>query len=319
MAEKITFKMVAKEYASGKRWADKYRGAFWNRLEIHVPFMDTDIKKIKEKTVFEIMKKPEGNGIFWNEKNATAVEVLRSVLSVMDYALAFDYLKMKDFSVGSVKTMVDKGLSPRTESENYQALDYKRLPAIAKRLRDMARSGDEGAAFVLFLMLTAVRYSEAAGAKRIEFYDGFWKIPRERMKGRQDRKKPHTVPIPEHAYAATIKNIPGEDMALFPGMYPNKAKRILRAVCREIICQEDLSLADLCDSVVPHGLRSSFATWAAQEQRHISAEAVEEALSHTLNNAVRARYTRNAEDPKGPVFLEIRKELMQAWMEFLFF
>ncbi len=59
---------------------------------------------------------------------------------------------------------------------------------------------------------------------------------------------------------------------------------------------------------VPHGLRSTFRTWAA-EQTNYPREVCEMALAHTLGNAVEQSYQR------GDMF-ERRKALMVDWADF---
>lgn len=59
------------------------------------------------------------------------------------------------------------------------------------------------------------------------------------------------------------------------------------------------------DDVVPHGFRSTFRTWAAEETDH-QREVCEMALAHTLNNRVEAAYNRGD-------LLDKRRALMKDW------
>ena len=59
---------------------------------------------------------------------------------------------------------------------------------------------------------------------------------------------------------------------------------------------------------VPHGLRSTFRDWAA-EQTNFPREVAEAALAHALKDRVEAAYRR------GDLF-EKRVKLMQAWADY---
>ena len=60
---------------------------------------------------------------------------------------------------------------------------------------------------------------------------------------------------------------------------------------------------------VPHGLRSSFRDWAA-EQTDAANAVMETALAHTMGNATEAAYARSD-------LFELRRGLMEKWSEFL--
>ena len=60
---------------------------------------------------------------------------------------------------------------------------------------------------------------------------------------------------------------------------------------------------------VPHGFRSSFDGWAA-EQSNASREVIDLALAHVERNKTRAAYARSD-------LFERRRTLMEQWAEFL--
>ena len=68
-----------------------------------------------------------------------------------------------------------------------------------------------------------------------------------------------------------------------------------------------LLLRRLQVDAVPHGFRSSFRDWVA-EQTEYSRELAEKALAHALPDAVEAAYQRGD-------MLEKRRELMQDWAD----
>ena len=73
----------------------------------------------------------------------------------------------------------------------------------------------------------------------------------------------------------------------------------------------DLStlLRELGIGAVPHGFRSSFRDWAAEETDAPHA-VMEAALSHVIRNQVEAAYARSD-------LFERRRVLMEQWTEFL--
>ena len=68
-------------------------------------------------------------------------------------------------------------------------------------------------------------------------------------------------------------------------------------------------LKDLEIAAVPHGFRSSFRDWAAEETDQ-PREVVEAALAHTVRNPVEAAYARSD-------LFERRRRLMDDWADYL--
>jgi integrase len=61
---------------------------------------------------------------------------------------------------------------------------------------------------------------------------------------------------------------------------------------------------------VPHGFRSSFRDWAAELMPNIPDPVAEAALAHAIPDKVVSAYKRTA-------FLEMRRELLDAWGVYL--
>ncbi len=68
-------------------------------------------------------------------------------------------------------------------------------------------------------------------------------------------------------------------------------------------------LKDLKIAAVPHGFRSSFRDWAAEETSH-PREVIEAALAHVVQNKVEAAYRRTN-------LFERRRILMEDWARYL--
>ena len=68
-------------------------------------------------------------------------------------------------------------------------------------------------------------------------------------------------------------------------------------------------LQDLNIAAVPHGFRSTFRDWAAEETNH-PREVVEAALAHMVQNKVEAAYARSD-------LFERRRRLMNEWAAYV--
>ena len=60
----------------------------------------------------------------------------------------------------------------------------------------------------------------------------------------------------------------------------------------------------------PHGFRSTFRDWAADEAHTFQNETIELALAHTIKNQAEAAYRRGDQ-------LERRRELMDVWSNYI--
>ena len=62
--------------------------------------------------------------------------------------------------------------------------------------------------------------------------------------------------------------------------------------------------------ITPHGFRSTFRDWAAEQAHTFQNETVELALSHKISNPTEAAYRRGDQ-------LERRRELMNSWSDYI--
>jgi integrase len=185
--------------------------------------------------------------------------------------------------------------------EHFAAMDYRQLPAFTKRLR----AQDTMAARALeFLILTAARSTEARCAlwSEIDLSAKIWSIPATRMKAHEEHK------VPLSARAVEIL----EELAfvrsgefVFAGWRHSKplSCNSLAATLRLIEGK------DVTNRATVHGFRSSFRDWCGEETS-FERELAEQALAHTIGNAVERSYRRGT-------LLEKRRGLMTAWAQFL--
>ena len=149
-----------------------------------------------------------------------------------------------------------------------------------------------------FLVLTAARSGEVRGAEwdEVDLAASVWTIPGTRMKMR----RAHRVPLSTRAVQVleAARALDGGRL-VFPGA---RGARLDDVTLSKLL--RDLRIAG-----VPHGFRSSFRDWAAEETNH-PREVVEAALAHVVPNKVEAAYARSD-------LFERRRGLMNDWAAYL--
>ena len=150
-----------------------------------------------------------------------------------------------------------------------------------------------------FLVLTATRSGEVRGAlwTEIDRGEGAWIIPARRTKAARE----HRVPLCRRALEILEEaRAPDRGSPLvFPGLRRNP---IATTALSEL-------LRELKIAAVPHGFRSSFRDWAAEDTDH-PREVVEAALAHVVQNKVEAAYRRTD-------LFDRRRRLMDDWAAYL--
>jgi integrase len=190
------------------------------------------------------------------------------------------------------------GRSKIAKVRHHAALPYRELPAFMTALR--ARSGISARALE-FTILTAARTGEVIGARREEFNlaERMWSIPAARMKGRDDERGPHRVPLSERALEI-LAELPSEGEFIFAGRRPGTA--LSNMAMLETLKQ--MGRGDL----TTHGFRSTFRDWSAETTAYPH-ELLEMALAHAVGDKVEAAYRRGD-------LLEKRRRLMADWATF---
>ena len=132
----------------------------------------------------------------------------------------------------------------------------------------------------------------------IDLSQGVWTVPARRMKA----KREHRVPLCRRALEilGEARRLGGEDSRLV--FTPLNGQPLIEKRLRQLIRQHRIA-------AVPHGFRSSFRDWAAEETDH-PREVVEAALAHMVQNKVEAAYRRTD-------LFERRRVLMDDWAAYL--
>lgn len=289
-AKATTFRELATEYIADHRpgWRNAKHGQQWENTLAQYAFPkigDKPIAEISTEDVLGILKK------LWTEKPETASRLRNRIELVIDAGRA------KGLSTAANPAAwrghLDKLLPKRTKASkgHHAAMDYRELPAFYKRLTEDRDSLSSVA--LQITILTACRTSEVLLADWSEFDldNRLWTIPGERMKA----GKPHRVPLTDEVLKL-LQGIKGEGY-VFPGA---RQGRPLSNMAMTMVLRR-LGHPDL----TVHGFRSSFRDWCAEETHYPNIVA-EQALAHTVGNAVEAAYRRGD-------LLDKRRALMADW------
>ena len=157
---------------------------------------------------------------------------------------------------------------------------------------------------VEFLILTAVRSGSVRQAEwsEIDFEKKLWIIPAEHTKARQE----HRVPLQPQA-TKLLRSMP--IMAGTNIIFPSPKGKSLSDMALSQLMRGMRDRGELTVEGVPHGFRSSFRDWAA-EQTNYPDEIRKAASGHTVGDAVKEAYQRTD-------LLEKRRQLMIEWAIFL--
>ncbi len=231
----------------------------------------------------------------WLEKTETATRVRLRIENVLDWAAVRGYRTGENPArwKGHLDNIFPKP-SKVAKVVHHKALPREELGAFMQNLK---RREGIAARALEFLILTATRSGEVRHAvwPEIDLTSRLWVIPAERMKA----GKEHRVPLSNEAIKL-LKNLPtieGEEH-LFPAPRGGAlSDTALSAVVKRMKVQ-----------AVPHGFRSTFRGWCAEET-NFPHEVAEMALAHTISNQSEAAYNRTDLLPK-------RTPLMEQWAKF---
>jgi len=312
MARALSFREASTKYfeANASGWSNpKHRQQFVNTLAqyVHpiignfdVAVIDTpDILRVLEQRVE--VKRGWPAGRFWDVRAKTADRVRQRISSVLDWAVVRGHRPSGLPNPARWKGHLDQVLpapSDIRKTENHRALPYARVPELMAKL---ASHQGIAARALAFTALCAARSGETLMARwnEIDLKQATWTVPAARMKAREK----HVVPL-SSAAIELLKSLPregGEDGLVFIG---TREGMPLSATGMGSLLNQ-LGYGEIA---TPHGLRSSFRDWAA-EQTNYPREVAEHALAHAVGSESDRAYARSKLFGK-------RRLLMQAWGKF---
>ena len=229
----------------------------------------------------------------WHEKAPTARKLRQRIRAVLEWAVAMDLRPDNPCDrIGPVLGVQGNAV------RHMRALPHGEVAAALRTVR-ASKARPVVKLALEFLVLTATRSGEVRGAewREMDRVEGVWTIPARRTKGNRE----HRVPLSRRSL-----EILEESRALGHG-----GPYVFPSVRRGPIGNKTMSylVRALKIAAVPHGFRSSFRDWAAEETDH-PREVAEAALAHKVRNPIEAAYRRTD-------LFERRRRLMDDWADYL--
>lgn len=291
-----TFRTCAIDYIATHRagWKNAKHAQQWtNTLTSYAfPFIgDTPVDSVDVEGVLNVLKP------IWTKVPETARRVRNRLELVLDYAKAKELRRGENPARwrGHLEKLLPSGRS-LSKHRHHPAMPWAEVPAFVQQVRTLPGIGPR---VLEFIILTAVRTSEALNARWDEFDldAGVWTIPEDRMKA----GVAHRVPLPPQA------------VALLKSMQHPRRSFVFEHHKRGQPVSNMIGLMQMrrmgLGHFTVHGFRSSFRDWCA-ECTSTPREVAEMALAHAVENRVEAAYRR------GDLFTK-RTGLMQQWADFL--
>lgn len=286
-----TFEKAARD------WYEENRGSWSNLTHQHQVIQTLEtyaFPKIGTRKVNQVTPSDLHDVLLpiWTTKPETADRVRQRVGKVLDWATTKGF-----FEGPNPANSVANGLPARSRRvRSHAALPYA---TVLDFIHALQQGGSEPAVKLGFeyLILTASRTTEVRGAKwsEIDLSSKLWTVPAERMKARRE----HQVPLSDRAIdilKTVRKCMTSEYVFSVDGRHPLSENTFLKA------------RSNLGFDCTPHGFRSSFRDWAA-EQTAYPREVAERALAHTITNKAEAAYQRSP-------LLDKRRLMMEDWATF---
>ncbi|WP_226550771.1 tyrosine-type recombinase/integrase [Celeribacter naphthalenivorans] len=247
----------------------------------------------------------------WTTKTETATRLRQRMEAVLSWATVAGFRTDANPAIwkGNLSELLPKPAKVASK-RHHAAVKVADMPEFWQALS--ARDGMSVMA-LRFLCLTLARSGEVRGMvwNEVDLDNRLWVIPAERMKAGRE----HRVPLPDTAVSLlkAVPRVKGCDHVFFSTRNGPLSDMSLSAVMRRIDekAQETGGKRFLDPRsnrpAVPHGLRSTFRVWAAENGvDHIQAEL---ALAHTVGSEVERAYRRTD-------MVEQRRALLERWAAF---
>lgn len=299
-SKQVTFAQAAQLFIAAKEieWKNaKHRWQWSSTLETFAfPVIgNLPVADIQQAHILKILEP------IWRTKTETATRLRGRIEKVLDWSIARGLREQSNPALW--RGYLDKILpQPKKiqKQAHMAAVPYKEA---AKAYSLISHVNGVSAKALMFQILTAVRPGEVRGATwdEIDFQEGAWNIPAERMK----MKVQHRVPLSKQAInlLLSLPRVEGTDL-----IFPSPRLKVLSDMAMTKVMRGlGLESSD-GRRAVAHGFRSTFRDWAAECTDHTN-EVAEMALAHAIKNEVEAAYRR------GDLFRK-RAQLMQDWADY---
>lgn len=288
----VCFGMFCDHLAARQHWKKpEYEKKFRARMERYfIPSLGfTLVDDVTPSRIADCLKP------IWTMHNPTAQKVLSGIKMMFDYAIAI-------FECGVPNPASWEKVGPFLpdphrvhKTKHHRTVSWRELPDYVPAL---LRINTPASRAILFGMLTACRKMEYCVMKwdEINFEEKVWYLPAERRKDGLDY--PHRVPLSTRALEI-LSQCPRTSPYVFT--YDGSAG-LSKCTINYLIDRRKLPFT-------PHGMRSTFRDWAAENEKDFIAS--EKALCHSVGSAITQAYLRTD-------MLEKRRPLMEEWAAWCF-
>lgn len=308
-----TFRECATAYIAMMEpsWKNAKHASQWSNTLATYAFPvigDLYVKDIERSHVLQIVEP------IWLTRTETAKRVRHRIHAVLDWADVKGYRSGENPATwrGRLQRLLPAP-SAVQEVEHHPSLPHEH---VAEFMAELRQAKGIAARALELLILTGARTSEVTGAiwGEVNWDEGYWKAPKERMKRNRDHRKllaPDAIKLLKSLNSACVSDelifpsprIGGElsDMSLSAVIKRIQAKRVKRGLPVWID-------PDVNRPITTHGFRATFKTWAYEKTRY-PREMAKMALSHKFATATEEAYWRGD-------FLEKRRKMMRDWAEY---
>lgn len=293
----LTFKQVAEEWyaAFSPTWSENTRRTRKPRIEknLYPHLGDRPIASIEPPHVLATLKKIADRGSL-----DMAQRVKRYVGQIMRYGIANGYCDRDP-------TADLKGALPQRPVQHFGSItDPDEIGGLLRAIDQFT-----GSPFVLYALKLSpyvfLRPTELREAEwtEIDFRDGEWRIPKERMK----KGRPHIVPLSRQVAALLqeLWKVSGDGYSRF--LFPSPRTKD-RPFSNMTINATFRRLGYAAGEMTAHGFRSMAST--RLHEAGWNSDAIEAQLAHTQGNSVKAAYNYAQHLPE-------RRRIMQWWADYL--
>lgn len=263
---------------------DGIAGRWMSPLEIHV------LPKLGKVPVAEIDQRDIRDTLapIWHTKADTARKAMNRLGICLKHAAALG-LEVDLQATVKAKALLGK---QRHKAVNVPVVPWVEAPAFYQSLD----GGTITELALRLLILTAVRSNPLRFLSEDQIDGDVWTIPGDVMKGRKDATSDFRVPLSKEALAVIEAARPlARDGYLFPS--------VRKGVISDATMSRFMERRGM--EARPHGFRSSFRTWCAEET-DAHKDLAETCLGHVIGNEVERAYRRTD-------LLEKRRALMEQW------
>ncbi|NBF02502.1 tyrosine-type recombinase/integrase [Pseudomonas sp. Fl5BN2] len=266
-----------------------YAEDIWRSLTLHVfPSMkSTPLSEVNAPMVIKLLRPIEAKGSL-----ETVKRVSQRLNEIMTYGVNSGMIFANPLS--GIRAVFKK-----PKKENMAALPADELPELMMEIAN-ASIKRTTRCLIEWQLHTMTRPSEAATTRwaDIDFDKRLWTIPPERMK----KRRPHTIPLTEHALSLleTLKPHSAHREYVFP------SDRNPRTHANSQTANMALKRMGFQDRLVSHGMRSMAST--ILNEHGWDPELIEVALAHVDKDEVRSAYNRAD-------YIERRRPMMAWWSD----